>query len=128
MTDTIITPPGDDGSIPRSKMPQIDEKDLLELLVFLGERNVGFSAGVIDPLECHAHQSINVEKAKGIPGWVLAKPSLISIDGWIIDGDHRWYRHCIDKTKMPYIRIGAPFAEALNHIFNFPKTYEESRA
>lgn len=128
MTDTIIQPAGDDGSIPRSKMPQVDEKDILELLVFLGVEGVPISAGTKDPATCRAHQLINVERAMSIPPEVLTKPSLLSADGYIIDGDHRWYRHCVDKTMMPFIEIGLPFTDALSAIFKFPKTYEENAA
>lgn len=126
--DNIIQPPGDDGSIPRSKMPQVDERDLLSLLVYLGDKGLEISAGSTEPMAFKAHQLINIERAMAIPPEVLTKPAIVSKDYWIIDGDHRWYRHCVDKTKLPYIMIEASFEEAIKMIFSFPKTYEESIA
>jgi hypothetical protein len=125
--DHIILPPRDDGAIPRSKMPQVDDGDIPSLLVFLGALDIGFSAGYIDPNTISAHQAIDVEKALAIPDKWLKTPCLISKDGVVIDGDHRWYRHCVDKTLMPYLRIEEDFNTALEFIFKFPATYEEAK-
>ena len=128
MSEQIITPAGDDGAISRLSMPQVDAVDLPELFVFLGTLGIGLAAGLKHPREVKAHQAINVERAMAIPPKVLAFPILLSSDDYVIDGDHRWYRHCVDGTDLPFIRIEAPFLEALKHIFAFPKTYKEKEA
>lgn len=122
MTDTIFDPPGDDGTILRTAMPQISEHDVPELLAFLGALGIGFSAGNMNPLLCLAHQAIDREKAMGIPVDKLSKPVLLSGDHFIIDGDHHWYRCIADKRHMPFIRIEMDFVEAVAKIFTFPKT------
>jgi hypothetical protein len=114
----------DDASIPRAKMPQVDEKDIPELLVFLGNRGLSIKAGFIDPHEVKAHQAVNIAIVKAMEAHTLAKPVLLSSDKAIIDGDHRWYRHILDNAMMPFIQIGCMFEDALMHIKAFPKTYE----
>jgi hypothetical protein len=121
----IIVPQGDDGIVSRADMPQINERDIPALLAYLGTLSVTFSAGVIDPLKVRAHQAIDVDKAMAIPPKILTKPVLMSQEPVIIDGDHRWYRHCVDKTQMPYIQIEAEWHVCLKYIFAFPQTYEE---
>jgi hypothetical protein len=121
----IIVPQGDDGSVSRADMPQLDDADIPSLLAYLGTLNVKFAAGVMDPLKVRAHQAIDIDKAMSMPQKWLKTPVLISQEPIVIDGDHRWYRHCVDKTQMPYIQIEAEWHLCLKYIFAFPQTYEE---
>jgi hypothetical protein len=121
----IIVPKGDDGTVSRADMPQLDDADIPSLLAYLGTLNVKFTAGEMDPLTVRAHQAIDIDKAMAIPQKWLKTPVLISQEPIVIDGDHRWYRHCVDKTKMPYIQLEAEWHICLKYIFAFPQTYEE---
>jgi hypothetical protein len=121
----VIVPQGDDGTVSRADMPQIEDSDIPTLLAYLGTLNIKFTAGVINPLMVRAHQAIDVDKAMAIPQKWLKTPVLVSQEPIIIDGDHRWYRHCIDKTQMPYIQIEAEWHTCLKYIFAFPQTYED---
>lgn len=110
--------------IPRSIMPQVDEIYIPDMLVWMGQRNIQFSAGVIDPANIKVRQEINVDKALGMPADALYRPVLISIDNLVIDGDHRWYRHLHDKTMMPYIRLGQTFSVVYDLLREYPRCYE----
>lgn len=124
----LICPPGDDGIIPRCQMPQVDDKYLGELLVHIGTYGVPISAGKVDPKTVKAHQEVDVDRCRMIPIDVLSKPCLLSKEGYIIDGDHRWYRHVMDETMMPIIKFDALFKDAVKIIFEFPHTYREEEA
>lgn len=110
--------------IDRSKMPQIDVDQYTDLLIFLGNRGLVFSAGYIDATDLKMHQEVDVEVAKQLPEGKLKKPILISAGNFVLDGDHRGYRHFLDKTQAPYIRIHATFNQAIKMLFEFPGTYE----
>lgn len=63
-----------DPIVSRSLMPQIDEKDIGKLLVFMGKAGIGFKAGEIVPSMFTAHQAADVYKAEHMPEEVLGKP------------------------------------------------------
>lgn len=110
--------------IDRGNMPQIDMKDLPDLLVFLGEQKLRFAAGEIEPTLIRLHQEVDVDKAMAIPDKILEVPILVSKDFYVLDGDHRAYRHYVNKTKVPFIQIEAPFTKAVRTLLSFPKTFE----
>lgn len=112
--------------IDRSKMPQIDFTAYTDMLIFLGARGLTFSAGYLDPSELKLHQEINVAVARQLPDDVLKRPILLSIGNFVLDGDHRSYRHYLDKTPVPYIRLHAMFHQAVKLLFEFPGTYEST--
>lgn len=110
--------------IDRAKMPQIDEADLPELLVFLGSRGVGLAAGIISPWTFTSHQAINRDKVEAMPLTLLHKPILTSGDWGILDGNHRWAKHRAVGSDVPYLQVLTSFDDALTHLYSFPKTYE----
>lgn len=110
--------------IDRANMPQVDYKWLPDLLVFLGEKNIRFAAGVIAPTLIKLHQEVDVAKAMAIPDEILRIPVLVSKDYFILDGDHRAYRHWVNKTPVPFIKLEAPFTKAVRTLLSFPKTFE----
>lgn len=110
--------------IDRAKMPQIDLNVYPDMLIFLGNKGLTFNAGYIDPKSLKLHQEIDVERAKALPETVLRKPILIAIEGYVLDGDHRGFRHYLDNTLAPYIQINATFQQAIELLLEFPATYE----
>jgi len=123
----LILPKGDDGTVPRTAMPQIHDGDIGALLAYLGSLGVTFDAGLIDPTKVTAHQKIDTDIAMSIPDAVLRSPVLLSKDPAIIDGDHRWYRHLLLKRMMPFIRLNEDFNTSLQLIFSFPATTRSTR-
>lgn len=108
----------------RSRMPQIDESQYTDMLIFLGSRGMIFSAGFLDPTELKMHQQVNVAMARQLPLSKLKTPILICVNNFVLDGDHRGYRHYLDKTPVPYIRLHVVFNQAVKMLFEFPGTYE----
>lgn len=109
--------------IDRSRMPQIDFEAYTDMLIFLGSKGLTFSAGFIDPSELKLHQQVNVAVAKQLSVEVLKRPILLCVGNFVLDGDHRGYRHYLDRTPVPYIRLHAVFAQAVRMLFEFPGTY-----
>jgi hypothetical protein len=109
--------------IPREQMPQVDEKFYTDMLVFLGNSGVRFSAGYIDPLHVYSHQMVDLARVAAMPKDIANKPTLISADPAMIDGNHRWAWHYNNKCLMPFIRIELPFFDALKVIRTYPRTY-----
>jgi hypothetical protein len=110
--------------IDRSKMPQVDLKALPELLVFLGKQSLRFAAGLVHPSYIKLHQEVDVAKAMAIPPEILKLPVLVATGYFVLDGDHRSYRHYVDNTMVPFIQIEAPFAKAVKALLEFPQTFE----
>jgi hypothetical protein len=104
--------------IPRERMPQIDEADLLSFVDFAIKRGFVMRRGFIDPRRVRGRQ-----KVRSIPDALLSKPVLISSEPMTLDGNHRWMRHVLAKTEMPFIQVCADFSSALILMFAFPKTY-----
>lgn len=125
MTDVMQLPEDVLPMVPRTAMPQIDEIYYPDMLVWLGSKGVQFSAGYIDPETCRSHQLVDEARAKSMPLNFLIKPVLISKDRGVLDGNHRWYRHLVEKiTSMPFIRLEIPFFDAIKRLEEYPKTYE----
>lgn len=114
----------DDPKVPRSQMPQIDEKDVAKLIVFMTEAGYPvIDAGRrLQPFVYH--QDVDWKKAKAMPDTVLAKPVLVTRDDELIDGNHRSARHEIDGTRTPFIRFNVSFVEALDILAVAPFAYE----
>lgn len=111
-------------SVPRYEMPQVDEKDIARLLVYMGKQGNGISAGEISPEFFIPHQVINWAKVKAMADTVLNKPVLCTKDFEIIDGNHRVAKHLIADTPVPYIMFDITFVEALDLLTAFPYAYE----
>jgi len=109
-------------------MPQIDEKDIPRLLVWLGQQGVSISAGYCSAEVLTLHQDVDIEKAQAMVDAVLHKPILKARDNAVLDGNHRAFRHILDRTKCPFIQIETDFAHALSLLAAFPYTYELSSA
>lgn len=120
---TISISAADPHLVPRSAMPQVDEKDLGKLIVFMTEGGfpvigAGKSRGFVH------HQDVDWGKAKAMSAAVLDKPILVTRDDEIIDGNHRNARHTLDGTRTPFIKFDVSFAEALSILAVFPFAYE----
>lgn len=110
--------------VPRPLMPQIDEADLPDFLIFANAQGVQWSQGRIPPNRLHAHQRVEVDRVRHMDPALLEKPVLISADGYVLDGNHRW--HAAWKLKLPDIpavSLTTTFELGIALMFSFPKTY-----
>jgi hypothetical protein len=111
--------------IPRPDMPQVDESDLPALVARAFDGGYAVPAfEVVDPRTLRAHQRIDHAKARAMPNTVKLKPALVSADGYVLDGNHRWWAHVhAGDDAMAVIRIGLPFGRAIEWLFAQPFTY-----
>jgi len=109
--------------VPRDRMPQVDEADLPALVTWAQHQGVGVKKGEISPKLLRAHQRVSIDRVLTITPALLAKPVLISVDEFILDGNHRWYGHVLNRSMVPYWRFSIPFDKAIPWLFEFPKTY-----
>lgn len=110
--------------VPRPVMPQVDECDLTALIEFVTFRGCETKEGKTDPDELHFHQRVDFDKCKKMKKETLKKPVLISLDMFVLDGNHRTMEHKLLGTEVPYIMLCKPFEEAIGLLMAFPGTYE----
>ena len=109
--------------IPRPVMPQLDEADYPGFLAFCSASLVSVTRRTFDPSEVRPHQRIDHDKARHMDAAGLAKPIMVSVEPFILDGHHRWWEHNALHTPVDSYVLGLPFAEAVAFMFSFPKVY-----
>lgn len=113
---------------PRTEMPQVDEKDLLQLVIFLAEHSVSTEAKVMPVDRLVFHQRVYPNRIPPPASADMHKPLLVAADGYILDGNHRAAAHRRDGTSPVVFKLGLPFHEAIALLFKFPATYRYERA
>jgi hypothetical protein len=112
--------------IPREIMPQVDESAFDELFAFLSEHGITVSRTMAELDTIRPHQKVDHKRIHGLLSRspLMAKPILVSSDGFIIDGHHRFEAHRQNgDSSLPVIRLSATFKDALPILFAFPKTW-----
>jgi len=113
--------------VARGVMPQVDEVDLPELLAFLESHGIKHVHRIVDSEVLKGQQKIVPSKVKAIVrgdmSWLKDKPSLVSHDWLIVDGNHRVAALRIKKMPAPILLFNMVFSELLPIIFTFPKAY-----
>lgn len=109
--------------VPRPEMPQIDESDLERFIDFALLQGVGITHAKRCPTTLRAHQRIDLDHALNMPPEVAAKPVVVSADGYVLDGNHRWFFHARQGTDLNVIEVDLPFEEAIRLMFAYPATY-----
>ena len=110
----------------RAQMPQINSKDIKDYLEFLKEVGIRFSAKTINVSKVGMTQKeINLDKVKSLLGTDrsnLAKPVIISKDGYILDGHHRVVAlYNIDKNfKLKTIEVDLGIKDLLKVTKEYP--------
>ena len=104
---------------PRPLMPQVDDKAYPALLAWCEFMGVGVSRETVAPRTLKAHQRIDRHKAERIPDSVMVIPLLVSADGFILDGNHRWLAHCDRALPVTVIRLALSFDDAIGALFQF---------
>lgn len=118
--------PKDTLGISRNKMPQVKEKNYPEYLKYLQDNKISMRKKVVDPTKYKAIQKefsddgIQIAVERLMAGKI--KPCLVSVDGYVIDGHHRWLAAIHLKRKLNVIKINAPVKKVLDITRKFPKT------
>lgn len=108
--------------VPRPVMPQVDEADYPALLDFLTGRGIKWERVTIPASDLRFHQRVNGPVAD-MPEAIEDKDLLISLDLYVLDGNHREKKHLEDETPAPCIMLHVEFPAAIEALFAFPKTY-----
>lgn len=114
--------------IPRDHMPQVDEADLPQLVALAYVAGLSPCFDVVSPNALRAHQRADHKRAATIPPMLLRKPLLVSVDGYVLDGNHRRMGNMMHKQPCNVIRIGLPFDKAIAWLFTLPFTYKLTKA
>lgn len=102
--------------LPRDIMPQIDYEDLEDAEKRVKIRSIQAVLKLLHPSQRNFHREKILELCKEVKSPQDFKPIIISNDGYIVDGHHRWiacaYKFGINN-KIPAYEVNLPIKEAL---------------
>jgi hypothetical protein len=108
----------------RKEMPQVEGKNISKFLEFLKSEGVKFKETAIDSKKLRPTQNqFNQDKIQSMIDSIDSKkqhPIMVSKDGYVIDGHHRWLAHYNLGRKMPVIEINLDIEDALDKMHDFP--------
>jgi hypothetical protein len=105
--------------VPRPIMPQVHQHDYPELIGFLFECGVETSWASIDPMKLSFHQRVSEGRVHQVDE---SKPLIVSLDRYVLDGNHREEAHREDGTPCQCLVVHLPFGDAIEALLAFPKT------
>lgn len=115
--------PGVGINLPRSKMPQIEAKDLLSFVHFVRAQGIvvsqeTFRAADLRPVQ----REFRSERVHAIPEHAAREPIIVSSDNYILDGTHRWVKRWLwsRHAEVRAFRVALPVREALALMRRFP--------
>ena len=132
MVEQIFVPKGGLG-VPRKNMPQIKSKFVPDFIDYLETKGIKSTktkvkVGQIKPTQ----GEINLDKVKSLVKSAndssLKKPVIVSKDGFILDGHHRWLAllQKDKRTALDSVKVDATVGELLKLAKKYPKTtYKE---
>lgn len=110
--------------IPRAEMPQIPGKDRGALVAFLEARGIPYERTEVAPDSLRPTQREfsrkKTQQARQDTGG--AKTVIVSGDGYVLDGHHRWMAQLVDDKPVDVMRFDAPIRELLAAVREFPGT------
>lgn len=108
----------------RKEMPQIEGKNIQKFLDYLKSEGVKYKETSVDSKSLRPTQSqFNQDKIQGMIDAIDQKkqhPIMVSKDGYVIDGHHRWLAHYNLGRKMPVIQIDLKIDDAIDKAHEFP--------
>jgi hypothetical protein len=122
--------PAGNMNLPRRNMPQILQKNFKEYLEWLDSEGIGVEELKVNGADLKPSQlDINEDKVKKMVVEVpdnLDKPIIISNDGYVVDGHHRWLTKINIANNRSYVPINAykidqPIRELIKTSMKFPK-------
>lgn len=117
------------SNILRKDMPQIRKEHWDEFLRYSKSRTMVTRENDIDPYTLQMIQTQwSQERVDAIPLEKLKYPILISKDGFVLDGNHRWLKAKQEHVSIPVLRVGLMREEALELLREFPKAEFVSNA
>jgi hypothetical protein len=122
--EKIEIPNKKDLGFKRKEMPQVEGKNVPKFLDFLRSEGVKYKEKSVDSKSLRPTQSqFNKDKIQSMIDSIDTKkqhPIMVSKDGYVIDGHHRWLAHYNLGRKMPVIEIDLNINDALDKMHDFP--------
>lgn len=130
--DVVVPSKKDTMDIQRKDMPQIKSKDLKDFFVFLKKNNVKTIKKSVDPKKLKATQSEfdkgKIKKAIDdiSSGSMPNKPIMVSKDGYVIDGHHRWLAFYNMNKKIDVFEANVNAKELIKMMKDYPKSFTKN--
>lgn len=110
--------------LPRHALPQIPGNKVGEFKKYLEGYDVGVTQGLADIDKLHPIQkNVNVEKVKALRSdkAALKKPIIVSKEGAILDGHHRWIANkSLGEEKQAVMKCDCPIEKLIEFGLEFP--------
>jgi N12 class adenine-specific DNA methylase len=110
--------------IPRAKMPQVKLKLRPKLYAFLESMGIGSTTETVAAADLKPTQAEfspeKVEGARSLQG--DAAGVLVSSDGYVLDGHHRWLARAMNREPVEIRRFDAPIDQLLDAVREFSGT------
>lgn len=124
VSGNIYYPPNSLG-YSRNQMPQVEDKYQRKFFQYLHDFGIKFSkktfrVGEIKPSQKEIRIDVSMELLKTQSN-KLKKPILVSSDGYVIDGHHRWFAFFLENPmqKIKFIKISIPAKKIIPIINKF---------
>jgi hypothetical protein len=121
--------PAGNMNLPRRNMPQILQKDFEDYLGWLDGEGVGVEELKVNGADLKPSQlDINEDKVKKMVSEIpdnLDNPIIISNDGYVVDGHHRWLTKINIAKNRNYVPVNAykmnlPIRELIKKSMKYP--------
>jgi len=111
------------GNVNRIEMPQIRKENWQAFLTYArGLTTLAEESGV-DPKSLRAVQSeFSQERVDAIPAEKLQWPILVSSEGYVLDGNHRWIKAYQLGHPLKVLRLGLDVGDSLAMMREFPQS------
>jgi hypothetical protein len=108
----------------RKEMPQVEGKNIPKFLDFLKSEGIKYTEKLTDSKKLRPTQSqFNQDKIQSMIDSIDSKkqnPIMVSKDGYVLDGHHRWLAHYNLDRKMPVVEIDLKINDAIDKMHDFP--------
>lgn len=110
--------------IPRAEMPQVKMVDRGAMVNFLKARGIEHEIVEVDPASLKPTQAefsrAKVRKSMDAEGDTAT--ALVSADGYVVDGHHRWLAQRVKGEPLRALRFNAPALQVIEAIHAFPSS------
>ena len=136
VADIDVFVPEKSLGIPRSSMPQIKSTLVPDFIDWLKDSGVSVKRKMVDAVALHPTQKeVNLGKVRKLANpknmTHLRKPVIMSKDGYLLDGHHRWMALVTldEDAKIPAVVVGLKIRDLLNRAHQFEGVrYKEMEA
>lgn len=109
-------------NVERVEMPQIRKEHWQRFLAYAREVTTLAEESGVDPASLRGVQSeYDQTRVDAIPAEKLDYPILVSLDGYVLDGNHRWIKAYQLGREVKVLRLGLTKDDALAMMHAFPQ-------